>query len=161
MRQPYLVQRGKINTPLAPESCCFSEAVQLDYMGSAEFEFGAVARSTRALQAGVDNIKKTVVTSIMENGVPLKVLHMFSEEDFKEYEKYLLRMRGNDIRLKEVSGFCPDDGRWATRNNFWWDIENHVMWSFNKVFMNRLPDYLINSWKYMDEQKALREQQPG
>lgn len=43
---PYLVQRGKIRHPLVEGR--FSDAVNLDYMGSAEFEWGALPKSLRA-----------------------------------------------------------------------------------------------------------------
>lgn len=42
MRTPYLIQRGKIVKPLAEHDTRLSKAVNLDYMGSSEFEFGAL-----------------------------------------------------------------------------------------------------------------------
>ena len=151
MKTPYLVQRGEIRRPVA-KNCRFSEAVELDYMGSAEFEFGALPKSLRELQTRVVDIKLTVDNRITENESSLRVLHTFSPEEFEEYFKFLLRMRGNDLRLKEATWF--EAGRAPSRHtvcDLWWDIQNHVMWSFDKVFMNRLSDHLVESWKYMDE----------
>lgn len=48
---PYLIQRASINTPLAAPSARLSQAVNFDYMGSAEFEFGALPRSFRNIEA--------------------------------------------------------------------------------------------------------------
>ena len=33
--------------------------------------------------------------------------------------------------------------------DFWWDLGNHVMFSFDKIFVNRLPAVLQESWQYM------------
>lgn len=40
--------------------------------------------------------------------------------------------------------------------NFWWDIDNHVMFGFKKEFMKRVGDYVASSLKYMNEQKAAK-----
>lgn len=154
VKRPYLVQRGEIRRPLKDESCRFSDAVNLDYMGSAEFEFGALPKSLRALQARVDSLKKTVLVSVMSGDVPLKVLHGLSDAAFKEYEGHLLAIRADKHRLKESSHFAHDYSSQYAKTDFWWDIDNHVMWSFDKEFMNRLPSYLASSWKYMDLAKA-------
>lgn len=153
MKTPYLVQRGEIIRPLA-SNVTLSKAVSFDYMGSSEFEWGALPKSLRALQSNADNIKLSVDKRITENEKSLRVLHTFSDEEFEEYFKYILRMRKNDIRLKENSRFAPDSYSKYTVCDVWWDIENHVFWSFDKIFMNRLGDHLVTSWKYMDEQKA-------
>ena len=152
MKTPYLVQRGEIKRPLGTGR--FSEVVDLDYMGSAEFEFGALPKSLRALQARVGDIKLTVDNRITDNERSLRVLHTFNEVEFEEYFKFVLRMRGNDLRLKESTRF--EAGRAPCKYDvcdIWWDIENHVFWSFDKIFMNRLGDSLVASWKYMDDAK--------
>jgi len=150
IKQPYLVQRGDIITPLAPTDTRLSRAVDLEYMGSAEFEFGALPRSFRAMERG--NRVLRLFPNISENSVPLRVFSILSDEEFVEYGKYLLRMRGNDIRLKERSEFNANRSQYETAN-FWWDIENHVMWSFHKEFMKRVSDYVNASLAYMNESK--------
>lgn len=146
------VQRGTINHPIPQDR--ISRAVDLDYMGSAEFEFGALPRSLRALEAQVDNIKLTVEPSITdEQGRSLRVLHLFNEEGYAEYLTQLLKMRNGTARLKESTYFdIEHKNRFKSlRADFWWDITNHVMWSFDKAFMKKLPDCLVASWKYMNE----------
>jgi hypothetical protein len=153
MKTPYLVQRCEIRRPLVKGR--ISEALSLDYMGSAEFEFGAVPKSLRTLQAGVDRIKLTVDPRIKNGESSLRVLHMFTPQEFEQYFKYIEQMRANKLRLKESTRF--EAGREPSKYSVcdvWWDIENDVFWSFDKIFMNRLPDCLVASWKYMDEQKA-------
>lgn len=155
MHTPYLIQRGKIVRPMPDDR--FSKLVDLDYMGSAEFEFGALPKSLRALQARVDSISITVEPRITgENGESLRVLHTFSPEEYEQYVAYLLQARDGKLRTKESTWFDKDHAKRfpSLRCDVWWDIDNHVMWSFDKNFMKRLPDALVASWKYMDEQKG-------
>jgi hypothetical protein len=49
MKTPYLIQRAEINSSRNDEMR-LSQAVDLDYMGSSEFELGATAKSLRALE---------------------------------------------------------------------------------------------------------------
>jgi hypothetical protein len=156
IRTPYLIQRATIKTPLAEGTSRLSDAVSFDYMGSSEFEWGALPKSLRALQFDQKILKFVKVPEIMEGEQQLRVLHAFeSDEDFAKYKEYLLRLRGvgEHMRLKERSEFDLTLKSRYDRANFWWDIDNHVMFSFHKIFMNRLQEHLASSWKYMDEQK--------
>lgn len=153
IHHPYLIQRGEIKRPLVAGR--FSEAVDLDYMGSAEFEFGALPKSLRALQSMVDAISMTTEPRILEGDRSLRVLHPFTPEEYEEYLGYLLELRAGKRRTKETTCFAADYPPMEfSKTDIWWDIGNHVMFSFDKVFMNRLTDHLVASWKYMDEQKA-------
>lgn len=154
MHTPYHIQRGTINHPMPDDR--LSKVVDLDYMGSAEFEFGALPKSLRALQAKVDAISVTVEPRITgDNGQSLRVLHTFSPEEYEAYVVYLLELRAGTRRTKESTWFDVEHPkRFKTlRCDFWWDIDNDVMWSFDKAFMKKLPDALVASWKYMDEGK--------
>lgn len=168
MKTPYLIQRAEIEKTRTDEMR-LSEAVDLDYMGSAEFEFGATAKSLRALEKafltnkaeGGDLLRVTDVAEITTksrsgNQKPLKVLHCFTNEEFEQYIPFLHKMRDGKLRAKENPLF-ESELKWPFTSNsidFWWDIENHVMWSFDHEVMRKLPLYLQNSWKYMNEQKA-------
>lgn len=37
-----------------------------------------------------------------------------------------------------------------------WDIDNHVMWSFDKNFMNRIKNHVKTSLNFMNEAQANR-----
>lgn len=152
-RPPFLIQRAEINRPLG-KAGRVSEVLDLDYMGSTEFEWGATAKSLRALQAKVNDICMTVEPSITQDDKNLRVLHTFTADQYAEYLGYLKELRVGKRQTKECTRF--EEGYEFTRyskTDFWWDIENHVMWSFDKIFMNRLGDALVASWAYMDEQK--------
>ena len=151
MKTPYLVQRGEIKNPIVSGIARISEAVNLDYMGSAEFEFGALPRSLRALQAVQGSLVIRKVPGIKSGESQLRVISAYTEDEFKEYTGYLLQLREDKIRLKENSRFAADYPVSQYSNaDFWWDIQNHVMWSFHKPFMNRIKQYLESSWTYMD-----------
>lgn len=164
MKTPYLIQRAEINNTRTDEMR-LSQAVDLDYMGSAEFEFGATAKSLRYLEkAFLNNVHNLRLVDVPEittksrsgNQKPLKVLHSFTDEEFKQYIPFLHKMRVGRLRTKEDPRFEATPQWPFTSNsiNFWWDIENHVMWSFDHEVMRKLPLYLQNSWKYMNEQKG-------
>lgn len=158
IRTPYLIQRAEINRPLAPATVRLSQAVNFDYMGSAEFEFGALPQSFRRIEAMADAWKCRTVPEIMEGEMALRVWSAFTDEEFEEYKGYLLRLRnpGKDsIRTKEGTRFEAGREKSTYSNtDFWWDIDNDVMFGFDKTFMNRVGDYVANSLIYMNEQKA-------
>ena len=164
MRTPYLIQRGQINTPIAGADSRLTHAVALDYMGSAEFEFGALPESLRYIESVADCWVCRVVDDIQEGDVPLRVWSALSDDDFAKYVGYLKILRAaqndRDVRrfsTKESVRFEVDykHGKFS-RTDFWWDIDNHVMFGFKKEFMERVGDYVANSLIYMNQQKAGR-----
>lgn len=153
--QPFLIQRATVIRPLADENTRLSQAVDFDYMGSAEFEFGALPKSFRRIEALADGWKCRLVNEIKDGDKPLRVYSAFSDEGFDEYKKYLLNLRAGKQRTKESTYFEHDHASRFTSLScdFWWDIDNDVMFGFEKNFMNRLPHYVAASLKYMNEAK--------
>lgn len=158
MRNPYLIQRAEIVRPIAEPTERISNAVRFEYMGSAEFEFGALPESLRAIRALGDKWNRRTVLEIKEGEASLRVYSAFTDEEFEEYKAHLLRLRDPKARPNTKESTYFEEGRKAAskyiRTDFWWDLDNHVMFGFDKEFMNRLPSYLAASWRYMDEQKA-------
>lgn len=151
MKAPYLIQRCEIKRPLGDyRGKRFSQAVSLDYMGSAEFEFGAVPKSLRAMSE--HGCTLYTVPSITQNDVSLKVLCCFDEGELAEYSKYLLRMRNEKLGRLHTKESVRFDPSYSDDTDLWWDIENHVMWSFDKAFMNGLQANLAVSLEYMNTQ---------
>lgn len=161
---PYLIQRGLINRPLTQfKGMRFSQTVDNDYMGSSEFEFGALPKSLRALQAGattglVLEIEKRILGG-KKGKSPLFVLHFMQASEYEEYLQHLINLRENSekVHTKERHEFGKDfkSFRGVVSTDFWWDIDNHVMWTFDEEYARHyLRDALFASWAYMDEQKA-------
>ena len=181
----YLVQRGKILTATVEENNPehrLSKVVQLDYMGSAEFEWGALPGSLRRMgeQLNVDG-PVTIGGILNAKGQSLRLFYgsdaLYTPRNVSRlrgvYEKptledqhqlraeYVEKLHklhaGEDLRLKEYSGFGKDAKHYGQITDLWWDIKNDIVWSFNKNFMNKLPIILKNSLDYMNAQKAKQE----
>lgn len=161
MYTPYLIQRAEIKTPLAEKDTRLSQAVNFDYMGSAEFEFGALPESFREIEKFPAHAWRCrQVPEITEGETPLRVWSALSDEDFAVYTVWLKQFRAGSPKMphtKEGVHFEAVRGPFSYGNtNFWWDIENHVMFGFKKEFMKRVGDYVASSLKYMNEQKAVK-----
>jgi len=109
-----------------------SDIISLEYMGSAEFENGSVARSLRRMTINKDFYKVFVFNHYKdENDNPLKVYapQMF----FKNVQSIVDRLVVNGSGLQE---YCTlhqhiksekkekDFLAYRDNRNFWWDIEN-------------------------------------
>lgn len=163
-RKPYLVQRGAIHRPLGKyEGVKLTSAVDMDYMGAAEFEFGALPLSLRRIQAQMQLFQQYKLDShkvtCEGHDYVLRVFANFDTDEQKEqYEGWLHEIAADTVRLKEHTGFeihgrgtnFPKIDRFGT--DFWWDIKNDVMFSFDKNFMNRIERHLKKSFDYMDSQ---------
>ena len=163
IQNPYLIQRGTIRRPRAEPDARLSQAVDFEYMGSSEFEFGALPRSFRNIEAKKDSWKRHLVNEIKSGEATLRVYGSFEEGEFEEYKQHLLALRAGKARTMESTFFEANrdpsvrakTDTWI-KTDFWWDIDNDVMFGFYKVFMNDLPTYVVNSLIYMNEQKEKR-----
>lgn len=157
IRPIWLVQRAGIPTPLAPAKSTLTQSLHLEYMGSVEFEVGGLPKSLRHLLSAHEqgNMVIRLVPEITQGESPLRVLSTFDDATFADYTKELHRLRYHNPPTKENTyfqfdlqkrypGFSPD-------TEFWWDLHNSTMWSFNKRYMNRLVSYLENSFKILSE----------
>jgi len=154
MHQPYLIQRAEINNPLAAEDSRLSNAVDFDYMGSSEFEFGALPKSFRRIEAAADNWKMRVVSEIKEEESSLRVYSSFDDKEFAAYLVHLRALRQDKYHTKETTRFKKGyEQSKISPCNFWWDINNDTMFGFKKEFMNRVGHYVSNSLVYMNEQR--------
>lgn len=151
--KPYLVQRGVvIENPKHNKK--ISENIQCDYMGSAEFEFGALSKSLRRIEAEMKLYHIVQIKEITNNNKPLILWSKFPFEQLPEYVEYLTQMRKRNLRLKESSYFneslSEDFPSLSNRVDFWWDLDNDTMFSFRPDIMKVLPDSLRVSFDYMN-----------
>ncbi len=170
VRPIFLVQRAAIQRPLSRYTDVrLSKAVDFDYMGSTEFENGSIWRSLQAIEVAADALNLRVVPEIVKAtslerkssrlhiaGSKLHVVSLLTDAQWAEYLPYLLEIRQEKRRLKEQARFSPtyDLKPGYSKTDFWWDIQNHVMWSFDKDFMSGLVGNIAASINYMNEQKA-------
>lgn len=161
IKQPYLIQRGRIESPLAEPTSRLSRAVEFDYMGSAEFEFGAIPESFRRIETNADNFGIRVVNELKDaSGRSLRIASAFNDEEFEEYLELIHKLRypraGERIQTKEAVRFEADYKPFSdfSTTDFWWDLNNDTMFTFNKNFANRLINYVASSLKYMNDRKT-------
>lgn len=147
---PYLIQRASINTPLNEYvGVSFSKSVDLDYMGSAEFEFGSPAESLIRMyfQSPDLEIHKIQEVSIAAGSdlIQLRLLTPLKGYQLANYVSKLKDLAKGLIRTKERTAFSSCELN-LNRCDFWWDIDNDSMFSFNKKYMSRLLGHLETSW---------------
>ncbi len=130
--QPYLIQRAKFN--IQEDKKGIDSVISLDYMGSSEFEWGgALPKSLLGIRG---EIKKYIYLDVAIKG---KMITVFFNGNLKnEIEQYLIELSENKHHLKEFSAFdkyINEDGYFKDKFDFWWDIENNVMfWKKNLEF---------------------------
>ena len=135
--RPYLVQRANFAEREGREG--IDGILKFDYMGSAEFEWGALPKSLKRIRAYFKEY--TYLHISMPKGIVITVLCKETDEPFTEMSEYLNGLMGREFRLKEYSDFdtlfCESKSEYARKNqtDFWWDIENDLMfWKKNDKF---------------------------
>lgn len=157
---PYLIQRCTFRPTTEPDSKVSTQFL-LDYMGSAEFEFGSVPQSIRAIGKAMSRGGMTIHETNIVNrrGQPLCV---FCPNDIQDALTQWLSERATASemdcdysRLKESMQFW----RWfhgtADRCfvNFWWAIDIHAAWGFDKSSVERFSRAIQASVSFMDARK--------
>ncbi len=148
MTAPYLIQRLKFKDSSFNKSRSFDEAIECEYMGSAEFEFGELPKSLKQFTKNIDRLRIDLVPTIKsDTGYRLCIIS-FGDD----YIHHALNLFNDKYRLKEhmytqskmtdkclivsvqFSPYVTIDMR------AWWDIDNHVMMTFGKDNANKIVD---------------------
>ena len=142
--QFYLIQTGQIEKDIKSEEIVLgygnNKFVYFNYMGSAEYEFGA---SRRSFEYIMENYNKYALReSYLKNMADTPFYIFCHEDDFETIQNSIAAYsrKGNDRGLKEPcylwchftdGGRDIEDLRWRRiHNNFWWDFEHHWMGLF-------------------------------
>lgn len=153
--KPYDIQRGTIRNGYAADSR-YSHAVDNDYMGSSEFEWGALPTSLRRLQEERTDLTMLAAPEVTDStGRALLLYGNFTRHDPVAYREMIRAVAHGEARTREFTGFGDHLGKGSMRRstrvtNVWWDINNDVFMSFESDFIADLPRILKNSWDYMD-----------
>ena len=134
----YLIARAKIEERDYKKG--FDSIVNLDYMGASEYEWGAMPDSLKRT--------RTAINEYTYLDVPIKglVVTVFCNENKKtEVKEYLTQLANGKMNTKNGNHFD-----WYVKNdkktdftyvrdrvNFWWDIENDLM------FWIKTPDFEV------------------
>lgn len=151
VRSPYLIQRCKIKDR-SNKTKFVSEALSFDYMGSAEFEWGALPRNTEALYLKRDKMVISEYTgSLPKNVKSLFILSL--PEQVAQYQIELQNLVQEKTRTKEyVFSIFRDE----EPTEVWLDLDNQVVFSSNKKFLTRLSTLLEGSMVKIQESQRIK-----
>lgn len=137
MIDSYLVQRAKFKKT---EKAGIDGILKFDYMGSAEYEFGALPKSLRRIRANIEDY------DLFLGYLGGKKVSVFCKKSMLPDVKNVIDSHArNEIITKEAvrfDRFCKGEkSEWTP--DFWWDIENDFMWwarskSNNNAFMDAI-----------------------
>lgn len=130
--KPYLIQRGtfkSINSSITG----IDQLITYDYMGSSEFEYGALPKSLKQMCIHIDEyeIYKTDHTSKDNEGLFI----LCKPEDTALIKKFIDEIIENEYswNLKEYPRLKQSLNKERFYNyNMWWDIDNHYMFCIGK-----------------------------
>lgn len=145
--KPYLIQRIIEEKDLGQDKnkLTFDQMFKCDYMGSAEFEYGALPNSLKKFCSAKELFTKrfSEVKDLDDNH--LRIIGL-NESDVNEYfTKYMEDILSDSLRLKE----CTRIKTYLTKKDFrgreitpevtiWWDIKNHIFFTFAKNRMRKI-----------------------
>jgi hypothetical protein len=140
MSTPYLIQRMEFKSPQdrRQPDVSFDGLLEMDYMGSAEFEFGSLPTALKQLTRNHAKLVIEVADEecFDEDGESLMLIG--TPEAVEEYQLNMKDLYDNKTRLKEGtylniemrSGDRVHVRRSWARVSAWWDINNHVIFCF-------------------------------
>lgn len=126
---PYLIQRGEQRVVPDTTRKGIDQLIKFDYMGSAEFEFGALGDSLKAIRN--NDPSEYECRNVRVKDVKNKMVTVFAKKSqIDEIIESINHLADNKYHLKGYSNF-PEwfNGklRQSEKCDFWWDIENHFM----------------------------------
>jgi hypothetical protein len=131
--RPYLIQRMRLRHKDEPTG--FDNMWCLDYMGAAEFEFGALPQSLREIASDLDSYVITPVEPkvIAYDGRRLYILS--KQEHVDDIQKLIPGLKDGTTRLHELTYLKESLAKPGTIESLsryvqfdgWWDIDNNYM----------------------------------
>lgn len=122
--KPHLVQRCKIRTDKPADVTGVDSLFEYDYMGSSEFELGALGKSLRRIAAAVNNYKIVKTTIVAKDG---RRLMLFAKSgDVYGAETAVSAVASGSVRLQERAYMQEALAGTTTysKPDAWWDIEH-------------------------------------
>lgn len=143
IRPTYLLQRGHVDQFWKPdEKIKTGDYIKFDYMGASEFEWGALPKFQREINARLGTFK---IYPYVHKGERYFYACMPSQQE--EYSLNLYGVLTGLIKMK-----CS--GRFDTQStNVWFDMTNMVLLARSESTMRNLFMTIPNSVRYMDEQQ--------
>ena len=155
MYKPYLIQKVK-RREFQPydETKGIDYNFIMNYMGSAEYEFGALPKSFKRI---IKQLNTYTTTKLNLKDFKDRSLRLYHPEGFNtdEYLKYLNGIIDHSVMLKEniklktiVTGINEYNPQrpidWEYESDIFWDIENDVWFTFDKIKMKQIIKCIFN-----------------
>ena len=162
----YLIQRGEFRE----DGVCLTGrngVINLDYMGSAEFEFGAIPRSFRRIMYNFDNY--IYVPTEIKTKDDEELILFADKEISNEILEGLKSFIYNPYHLKEYSELekIPNSSKEnkdisKLYTNFWWCIEFNKDWmaflsTYRMLFEKGINNDYYNWWLEKTEEQREEE----
>jgi|SRR3972149_8815663 len=128
MKNPWLIQRLKLR-PGVENPQGIDALYACDYMGSAEFEWGALPRSLREITGELQNFVITEVTPAVTSKDSLHLYAICHKDQVEDLMKFVPELITGKTRLKESAYLRQALLGIDQLYNFdaWWDIDNNWM----------------------------------
>lgn len=145
----WLIQRGTFKDIRPEDIEGMDSLIRWSYMGSAEFEFGALPESLRRIVSGHKGYEFVEIPEIKDkNGDTLRVYCKTSErEDAVAAANHLATVEHGYKELAGVKSYIDGLFNLYITGNFWWDIKNDFFLMFGEekqqlvsVALNKLKD---------------------
>lgn len=142
VKKPYTIQKATILK--YDNNNMLLRVIKVEEMLSVEFKFSAIGESLDEIEENFDNYRLHKISEIKKENRPLYVYTDFADKDLKAYTELLIKIKNQEILTKELISFYKYET--AETDNFWWDFDNHTMFSYDEKFMKNIHkyvDYLI------------------
>jgi hypothetical protein len=141
MRNPFCIQRAKFETDENAKG--IDKHLAMDYMGSSEFEWGALPKSLRRVR---EQLQSYVMFNYSFKKRPEKVVTVFCKKEQQEFIGDILeQLSEGKLHLQEycdLSNYVNPETKYRD-SDFWWDIdEDWFFWRFTPDFDKKFLDAL-------------------
>ena len=152
-KKPQYIQTGTIRRPLGKHrDSRFFDSVSLDHMGG-DFPYDSLPASMRRMfhtRFAFETFKaENLFLKKEHRSYALRLYTRFRGVDLDNYVSWLIALRNDDLKMRRSTGFSrasfPED-QLPSSPDIWWDVQNDVIFSFDKNYMTRLPDHLAVSY---------------
>lgn len=140
----YLVQRMSSKKDAAPRGNGFDDYFELDYMGSSEFEWGAIPAALKSIRQHPAVVQEWPVTI---NGLTRSVYfvgekkalrdHVAGIEAWSERGDHRPPFWGKEW-TNFPENFADTADEYARRTDAWWAIKDDVAWSLDPAVADKL-----------------------
>lgn len=149
MTIPYLIQRGNFED--RPYKTGIDRILKFDYMGSSQFEWGALGRSLKRIRDNIGEYTLALVDIITEDGITYKINVFCKATDLTQVIELITNIGNREYHTKEYTDFdnyLYPNCTFECRTDHWWDIENDYMfWKKDKQFTKKFTTLFFSGGK--------------